>query len=42
MNLSFESRNLQIKLWKLVQQAIDLQKETLPELRYDEELNDYR
>jgi len=35
-------RNMQIKLWKLVQQAIDLQKETLPELRYDEELNDYR
>ena len=35
-------RNLQIKLFKLVSQAVELQKTTLPEMRYDEELNDYR
>ena len=35
-------RNMQIKLFKLVSQAVELQKTTLPEMRYDEELNDYR
>jgi len=35
-------RNMQIKLWKLVHQAVDLQDKTLPELRYDEEMQEYR
>ena len=35
-------RNMQIKLFKLVHQAVELQQRTLPELRYDEELGDYR
>ena len=35
-------RNMQIKLFKLVHQAVELQSVTLPEMRYDEELQDYR
>jgi len=35
-------RNMQIKLWKLVHQAVDLQEKTLPEMRYDEEMQEYR
>ena len=35
-------RNMQIKLFKLVHQAVELQAVTLPEMRYDEELMDYR
>ena len=35
-------RNMQIKLFKLVHQAVELQKITLPEMRYDNELDDYR
>ena len=35
-------RNMNIKLWKLVYQAVDLQGQQLPELRYDGELEDYR
>lgn len=35
-------RNMQIKLWKLVYQAVDLQEKTLPEMRYDEEMQEYR
>jgi len=35
-------RNLQIKLWKLVSQALELQKTELPPLRYDGEMEEYR
>ena len=35
-------RNMQIKLFKLVHQAVELQKINLPEMRYDNELDDYR
>ena len=35
-------RNMTIKLWKLVYQAVDLQARTLPELRYDAELSEHR
>jgi len=35
-------RNMTIKLWKLVYQAVDLQTRQLPELRYDEEMSEHR
>jgi len=35
-------RNMQIKLFKLVHQAVELQNKVLPEMRYDEEMQDYR
>merc|ERR1719318_1182551 len=35
-------RNMQIKLWKMVHQAVHLQDKTLPEMRYDEEMQEYR
>merc|ERR1712032_1359194 len=35
-------RNMTIKLWKLVYQAVDLQTKQLPELRYDEEMSEHR
>ena len=35
-------RNMQIKPWKLVYQAVDLQEKTLPEMRYDKEMQEYR
>ena len=35
-------RNMQIKLFKLVHQAVELQRITLPEMRYDTEVEDYR
>ena len=35
-------RNMQIKLWKLVYQAVDLQEKTLPGMRYDKEMQECR
>eukprot|EP00088_Acartia_fossae_P007821 TRINITY_DN13667_c0_g1_i5.p1 TRINITY_DN13667_c0_g1~~TRINITY_DN13667_c0_g1_i5.p1 ORF type:complete len:354 (-),score=82.50 TRINITY_DN13667_c0_g1_i5:76-1023(-) len=35
-------RNFQIRLWKLVSQALELQNEDIPELRYEGEMEEHR
>ena len=35
-------RNMQIKFWKMVHQAVHLQGKTLPEMRYNEEMQENR